>query len=75
MYWIGFVIGSSSVKASLISADDGHSIDMKQYPKKEMSIKSIEPEWAEQDSKFWWHNLCKATKNLISKNSIDKNNN
>ncbi|WP_127139994.1 xylulokinase [Flagellimonas marinaquae] len=73
MYWIGFDIGSSSIKVALISADDGAPIDMAQYPEKEMSINSIRPEWAEQDPQVWWQNLCIATKNLISKNSIYKN--
>ncbi|AEM70645.1 Xylulokinase [Allomuricauda ruestringensis DSM 13258] len=74
MYWIGFDIGSSSIKAALISADDGSFVSMAQYPEKEMSITSINPGWAEQDPEVWWKNLCIATKKLLSENNVDKNN-
>ncbi|NDV17135.1 carbohydrate kinase [Muricauda sp. TY007] len=74
MYWIGFDIGSSSIKAALISADDGSFVCMAQYPEKEMSMTSINPGWAEQDPEVWWKNLCIATKKLLSENNIDKNN-
>ncbi len=74
MYWIGFDIGSSSIKAALISANDGSFVSMAQYPEKEMSMTSINPGWAEQDPEVWWKNLCIATKKLLSENNIDKNN-
>ncbi|MBA4745563.1 MAG: carbohydrate kinase [Muricauda sp.] len=74
MYWIGFDIGSSSIKAALISADDGSFVSMTQYPEREMSMTSINPGWAEQDPEVWWKNLCIATKKLLSENNIDKNN-
>ncbi|MER3319252.1 MAG: FGGY family carbohydrate kinase [Allomuricauda sp.] len=72
MYWIGFDIGSSSIKAALISADDGSFVSMAQYPEKEMDISSIKPGWAEQDPEVWWQNLCIASKKLLLKNKIDK---
>lgn len=72
MYWIGFDIGSSSIKAALISADDGSFVSMAQYPEKEMDITSTKPGWAEQDPEVWWQNLCIASKKLISENNIDK---
>ena len=45
MYWIGFDIGSSSIKVALINADNGSPIDMVQYPEKEMSIASAQSGW------------------------------
>lgn len=72
MYWIGFDIGSSSIKAALISADDGSFVSMAQYPEKEMAITSIKPGWAEQDPEVWWQNLCIASKKLLLENKIDK---
>ena len=72
MYWIGFDIGSSSIKAALISADDGSFVSMAQYPEKEMAITSIKPGWAEQDPEVWWQNLCIASKKLLFENRIDK---
>lgn len=72
MYWIGFDIGSSSIKAALISADDGRVVDMAQQPKMEMPIDSPNRGWAEQDPDLWWKYVCDATHELISKNNIVK---
>ena len=74
MHWIGFDIGSSSIKAALINADDGSVLDIAQYPKKEMPIISINLGWGEQDPELWWKHLCAATQELISNNNISKNN-
>ncbi|MBO0320719.1 carbohydrate kinase [Muricauda sp. CAU 1633] len=73
MHWIGFDIGSSSIKAALINADDGSVLDVAQYPKKEMPILSINLGWGEQDPELWWKHLCTATQELISNNKISKN--
>ncbi|MEW2920890.1 FGGY family carbohydrate kinase [Muricauda sp. ANG21] len=73
MHWIGFDIGSSSIKAALINSDDGSVLDIAQYPKKEMPILSINLGWGEQDPELWWKHLCTATKELISKNNVSKN--
>lgn len=72
MYWIGFDIGSSSIKAALVNADDGSVVDIAQQPKKEMPIVSAKLGWGEQDPELWWKHLCTATKELISNSSIDK---
>ncbi|MFC4221468.1 xylulokinase [Flagellimonas marina] len=73
MHWIGFDIGSSSIKAALINSDDGSVLDIAQYPKKEMPILSINLGWGEQDPELWWKHLCTATQELISNNNISKN--
>ena len=73
MHWIGFDIGSSSIKAALIDSDDGSVLDVVQYPKKEMPILSINLGWGEQDPELWWKHLCTATQELISNNTISKN--
>lgn len=72
MYWIGFDIGSSSIKAALISAIDGSVVDMAQQPKMEMPIDSPNRGWAEQDPNLWWKYVCAATHELISKSNIAK---
>lgn len=72
MYWIGFDIGSSSIKAAIINAKDGSVLDIAQQPKKEMPILSLKLGWGEQDPELWWKHVCTATQELISKNNIDK---
>ncbi|MBO0342307.1 MAG: FGGY family carbohydrate kinase [Bacteroidota bacterium] len=70
MYWIGFDVGSSSIKAALVNVHDGSAVDIVQFPEKEMSIISKKSGWAEQDPEIWWQNLCTATQKLLSENNI-----
>ncbi len=57
MYLIGYDVGSSSVKASLIRIDDGSLVKSAFYPRQEMKIHAERPGWAEQDPESWWENL------------------
>ncbi len=72
MYYIGFDIGSSSIKAALIHAETGKSIASVNEPEEEMDIISIHKEWAEQNPEFWWENVCKASKRILKENAINK---
>lgn len=74
MYWIGYDVGSSSVKASLVRAGSGKVVGVTQQPDKEMPITSLEPGWGEQDPEMWWDNLCKATAKLIQQTKTDPKN-
>ena len=69
MYLLGYDIGSSSIKAAIVSIDTGERIDVVQYPEVEMEITSPELGWAEQHPDTWWENLCKATHKLLASNS------
>ncbi|OEK08798.1 carbohydrate kinase [Flavivirga aquatica] len=71
MYNIGYDIGSSSVKVSLVSSETGKNIYTLHEPKKEMDILSIECHWAEQSPDIWWKYTCIATKKIIKKANID----
>jgi xylulokinase len=71
MYLLGYDIGSSSVKASIIEALTGKCIGSAFYPKQEMSIKAINPGWAEQEPEDWWKNLKLATAEVIKQSGID----
>lgn len=71
MYWIGYDVGSSSVKASLVEAGSGRVLGVTQQPEKEMPITSLEPGWGEQDPEMWWDNLCKATAKLLKQTGTD----
>jgi xylulokinase len=71
MYLIGYDLGSSSVKASVVNAKTGECIATAFYPEKEMGIKSVKAGWAEQNPDNWWTNLKFATKAVLSNSNID----
>ena len=66
---LGFDIGSSSVKASLVDAQSGQCVASAFYPKQEAPIISHKTGWAEQDPAMWWENLRLATAEVLSAGS------
>jgi len=70
MYYIGYDLGSSSVKATLVEAETGRSIGISQYPEQEMEIIALQSDWAEQNPELWWTNIGKVTKKLLAKTGI-----
>ena len=54
MYLLGFDIGSSSVKASLVDAETGGCMAAAFAPEHEAPIKAVQTGWAEQDPDSWW---------------------
>lgn len=64
MYLLGFDVGSSSVKASLLNSETGETIASAFYPAQEMPINAPSKTWAEQDPAIWWENLCLAGKDV-----------
>ena len=64
MYLLGYDIGSSSVKATLLNAESGKILASAQSPLAEMEIIALHPGWAEQDPEKWWENLILATRKL-----------
>lgn len=71
MYLLGYDLGSSSVKASLINAESGRAVASAFYPKKEMKIHAPKPDWAEQNPENWWTNLILATNDVLQSAEID----
>ena len=67
MYLLGYDIGSSSVKASLVDAQSGKSVASAFYPKKEAVIISRRPGWAEQDPFIWMGHLKMATDDILQR--------
>lgn len=65
MFLLGYDIGSSSIKAALVDAETGKTVQVVQHPKLEMEIISPHAGWAEQHPETWWENLCQATKELL----------
>ena len=70
MYFVGFDIGSSSVKAALVEAGSGKSRLVVNVPKKEMGMIALENGWAEQDPDDWWRYVCEATAELLDKSGV-----
>lgn len=63
---LGYDIGSSSIKASLIDADTGNLISSGISPEQEMKIESPQHGWAEQHPNTWWKHVVTATKNMLN---------
>ena len=61
MFLLGYDIGSSSVKASLVNVKTGACAASAFFPKHEAPIKAVKAGWAEQDPEMWWENLKLAT--------------
>ena len=66
MYLLGYDIGTSSVKASLVDVTTGQSVASAQYPDAEAPITANQPGWAEQEPEMWWEELKQATKRVFS---------
>lgn len=70
MYLLGYDIGSSSIKASLVDVNSGKCISSAFYPKSEAQIIAVRPGWAEQDPASWWKNLKLATAEIMSASAV-----
>jgi xylulokinase len=73
MTLLGYDIGSSSIKASLIDAKTGNCIAKAQYPETEMKINAPQAGWAEQKPETWWNYIEKVTKIIFDKPNVDAN--
>lgn len=70
MYLLGYDIGSSSVKVSLVEAETGKIVASDFYPKTEMEIQAVRPGWAEQEPEMWWENLKLAHRSVMQKSGV-----
>lgn len=65
-YLLGFDVGSSSVKASLVDVETGQMAATAFYPESEAPIKALKAGWAEQDPEMWWTNAKLALKKIMA---------
>lgn len=70
MYLLGYDIGSSSVKASLINAETGKCVASAFYPKTEAEIIAVRSGWAEQNPDSWWEYLKLATAAVLEESKV-----
>ncbi|WKN40813.1 xylulokinase [Tunicatimonas pelagia] len=68
-YLLGYDIGSSSIKASLVQSDSGKIIASATSPDKELPMDAPQEGWAEQHPDLWWEHLVKATHQLRQANA------
>ena len=65
-YLLGYDIGSSATKASLVEADGGKVTGSAVSPADELPIQAPQPGWAEQHPEVWWTHVCAATRQLAT---------
>ncbi len=71
MYSLGYDIGSSSIKCSILDLESGKVAAEGFYPDEEMAISSPHTGWAEQDPEMWWDYIVLLTKKIIKEKNID----
>lgn len=65
MLLLGYDVGSSSIKASIVDSSTGATVGVAQHPEQELGMISHQAGWAEQDPAMWWDCICKATQKLL----------
>ena len=65
-FLLGFDVGSSSVKASLVNADSGKCVSSAFFPEKEAPIKAVKTGWAEQEPDSWWQYAKQALQKIMA---------
>ena len=71
MYLLGFDIGSSSVKVSLVNGENGNCVASSFHPKQEMKITAHKAGWAEQEPELWWANLKLALADVLNESKVN----
>ena len=69
-YLLGFDVGSSSVKASLVNADSGKCVSTAFFPGKEAPIMAVKAGWAEQDPDSWWQYGKQALQKIMAESGV-----
>jgi xylulokinase len=68
---LGFDLGSSFIKGSLLDLESGRTLAAASAPDREMAIDSPQPGWAEQDPETWWAHLVELTRTLVARAGVD----
>lgn len=71
MYLIGYDVGTSSIKATLMDSATGETVASATSPEKEMTIIAAQPGWAEQEPVTWWENVKTATAKMLTQAGVD----
>lgn len=71
MLLLGYDIGSSGIKASLVDAESGKELAAGRSPKGELDMQSLRTGWAEQHPGIWWKHLKQVTRLILDKENPD----
>jgi xylulokinase len=63
---LGYDVGSSSIKATLMEAETGKVLATASSPEKELEIIAKKIGWAEQNPETWWEHVKEATRKVAS---------
>ena len=69
-YLLGFDVGSSSVKASLVNVESGKCVASAFYPEKEAPIMALKTGWAEQNPDSWWNYSKMSLRHIMNSSGI-----
>jgi xylulokinase len=68
---LGYDVGSSSIKATLMDAGTGNVLASATSPDKELEIVAAEIGWAEQKPSVWWEHVVKTTQKINAQAKFD----
>lgn len=68
---LGYDVGSSSIKATLMDSETGAVVGTATSPEKELEIIAESPGWAEQHPSVWWENVKSATLQIKAQTGFD----
>ena len=69
-YLLGFDVGSSSVKASLVNSESGKCVASAFFPEKEAPIMAVKAGWAEQDPESWWKYAKQSLQKIMADGGV-----
>lgn len=68
---MGYDVGSSSIKATLMDAQTGQVVGSATSPKQEMEMIAKKSGWAEQHPETWWEHIKAATHEIKQNTGFD----
>ena len=68
---LGYDVGSSSIKATLMDAGTGQALASATSPDKELDIIAAQAGWAEQHPSTWWEHVKLATQKIKAQAQFD----
>ena len=71
MLLLGIDVGTSSIKVSVVNADDASAIASAQFPETEAGIISNKAGWAEQEPESWWEYTRQCIQKLNASGKYD----
>lgn len=70
-FLLGYDVGSSSIKVTLLEAETGKVLGSAISPQQEMEILAQQSGWAEQAPETWWQHCVTATQTIKSNTGFD----